>query len=126
MFTLFLHFPSIIKRKNTTYAKCLFCVMIHKVWSQDGSCRGAVFTPNHQDNYDIPLVCAWMQPLDFVLIDRKSPRQSMAVMRRAALLEAGKSVIVFPKGEASHNHMGSTHVEITNLLPVETAGLARA
>ncbi len=83
-----------------------------------------VFTPNHQGDYDIPLmllyldkphalvakietmkiplVRTWMKLLDCVFIDRKSPRHSMEAMREAqTLLENGKSVVVFPEGTRS-------------------------
>lgn len=86
--------------------------------------RAAVFTPNHQGNYDIPLmltvldrphalvakietrkiplVRTWMELFDCVFLDRESPRQAMAAMRQAAgLAQAGKSVIVFPEGTRS-------------------------
>lgn len=86
--------------------------------------RAVVFTPNHQGDYDIPLmllyldephalvakietmkiplVRTWMKLLDCVFIDRSSPRHSMEAMRQAqALVEDGKSVIVFPEGTRS-------------------------
>jgi 1-acyl-sn-glycerol-3-phosphate acyltransferase len=86
--------------------------------------RAVVFTPNHQGNYDIPLmlVClgaptalvakietkkiplvrTWMQLLDCVFLDRDNTRQALGAMRQAsALLEAGKSVVVFPEGTRS-------------------------
>lgn len=86
--------------------------------------RAVVFTPNHQGDYDIPimLVCldkphafvakievqkiplvrTWMQLFDSVFLDRKNPRQAVGVMKEAAeLLKQGKSVIVFPEGTRS-------------------------
>ena len=86
--------------------------------------RAVVFTPNHQGDYDIPLmlmyldephalvakietmkiplVRTWMKLLNCVFIDRKSPRRSMEAMRQAqALLQAGESVVVFPEGTRS-------------------------
>ena len=86
--------------------------------------RAVVFTPNHQGDYDIPLmlmyldephalvakietkkiplVRTWMKLLDCVFIDRKSPRHSMEAMRQAqALVQAGESVVVFPEGTRS-------------------------
>ena len=92
--------------------------------------RPVVFTPNHQGNYDIPLmllyldaphgivakietrkiplVRTWMELLDCVFIDRASPRRAMESMRQAeALLEAGRSMVVFPEGTRSKaDHMG--------------------
>lgn len=86
--------------------------------------RPVVFTPNHQGNYDIPLmllcldephglvakvetkkiplVRTWMELLDCVFIDRASPRSALASMRAAeALLEQGRSMVVFPEGTRS-------------------------
>lgn len=83
-----------------------------------------VFTPNHQSNYDIPLlltyldqpyalvakeetdkiplVRTWMRLLDCVFINRKSPRHAMESMNEAGeLLKTGKSLIVFPEGTRS-------------------------
>ena len=84
--------------------------------------RAVVFTPNHQGDYDIPLmlmyldephalvakietkkiplVRTWMKLLDCVFIDRKSPRHSMEAMRQAqALVQAGESAV-------SYTHLG--------------------
>lgn len=86
--------------------------------------RSAVFTPNHQGDYDIPLmllyldephglvakvetkkiplVRTWMELLDCVFIDRDSPRKAMEAMRQAqTMLEQGKSMVVFPEGTRS-------------------------
>ncbi len=86
--------------------------------------RAVVFTPNHQGNYDIPLmltqldrphalvakietkkiplVRTWMELLDCVFLDRNNPRQAVAAMNDASkVLESGKSVIVFPEGTRS-------------------------
>lgn len=86
--------------------------------------RAVVFTPNHQSNYDIPLmltcldephgivakietrkiplVCQWMELLDCVFIDRANPRRAMEAMRQAEqLLERGRSIVVFPEGTRS-------------------------
>ena len=86
--------------------------------------RAVVFTPNHQSNYDIPLmltqldcphalvakietkkiplVRTWMELLDCVFLDRENPRQAVAAMNEASkVLERGKSVIVFPEGTRS-------------------------
>ena len=86
--------------------------------------RAVVFTPNHQGDYDIPLmlmyldephalvakietkkiplVRTWMKLFDCVFIDRKNPRQAVTAMKEAgALLARGESVIVFPEGTRS-------------------------
>lgn len=86
--------------------------------------RPVVFTPNHQGDYDIPimltvldeptafiakieadripLVRTWMRLFDCVFLDRDNMRQAVGVLRdAAALLKSGKSVIVFPEGTRS-------------------------
>lgn len=86
--------------------------------------RAVVFTPNHQGNYDIPLLLVyldaphalvakketdriplvrdWMRLLDCVFIDRQNTRRAAEAMNEAgALLSGGKSVIVFPEGTRS-------------------------
>lgn len=86
--------------------------------------RAVVFTPNHQGDYDIPLmllyldrphalvakvetdriplVRTWMRLLDCVFIDRANPRKSMEAMARAGeLVKNGTSVVVFPEGTRS-------------------------
>ena len=86
--------------------------------------RAVVFTPNHQSNYDIPilltcldaphgfvakvetdripLVRTWMRLLHCVFLDRSNARQSLGVLREAgAVLRAGNSMIVFPEGTRS-------------------------
>lgn len=86
--------------------------------------QAVVFAPNHQGNYDvplmltqlagppalmakietkkIPLVRTWMELLDCVFIDRANPRQAVAAMHDAEkLLAAGKSIVVFPEGTRS-------------------------
>ena len=86
--------------------------------------RAVVFTPNHQGDYDIPLmllyldrphalvakveagriplVREWMRLLDCVFIDRANARKSMEAMNRAGeLVKEGKSVVVFPEGTRS-------------------------
>ncbi len=86
--------------------------------------RAVVFTPNHQSDYDIPilltvldrphafvakkeadkipLVRTWMRLFDCVFLDRANPRQAIGALRDAsALVERGESVIVFPEGTRS-------------------------
>ena len=86
--------------------------------------RAVMFTPNHQGDYDIPLmllyldrphgivakietkkipmVRTWMELLDCIFLDRKNPRQAVEAMREAEeMLERGESVIVFPEGTRS-------------------------
>ena len=86
--------------------------------------RAVVFTPNHQGDYDIPLmllyldrphalvakvetdriplVRQWMRLLDCVFIDRDNARKSMEAMNQAGeLVRQGKSVVVFPEGTRS-------------------------
>ena len=88
-----------------------------------------MFTPNHQGNYDIPLmllyldrphglvakaetkkipfVNTWMTLLNCVFLDRSNPRKAMEAMRDAeALLKHGESMVVFPEGTRSRgDHM---------------------
>ena len=88
-----------------------------------------MFTPNHQGDYDIPLmllyldrphglvakaetkkipfVRTWMTLLNCVFLDRSNPRKAMEAMREAeALLERGESMVVFPEGTRSRgDHM---------------------
>lgn len=86
--------------------------------------RAVVFTPNHQGDYDIPimltvldrphpfvakmeadkipLVRSWMRLFDCVFLDRKDTRQALGALREAGeLLRRGESVIVFPEGTRS-------------------------
>jgi len=86
--------------------------------------RAVVFTPNHQGDYDIPimltvldrpypfvakieadkipLVRSWMRLFDCVFLDRKNTRQALNALREAGeLLQRGESVIVFPEGTRS-------------------------
>lgn len=86
--------------------------------------RAVVFTPNHQGDYDIPimltvldrphpfiakqeadkipLVRTWMRLFDCVFLNRTDTRQALDALRQAgALLERGESVIVFPEGTRS-------------------------
>lgn len=86
--------------------------------------RAVMLTPNHQSDYDIPLmltqlgrvypivakiettkiplVRTWMRLFDCVFLDRHNPRQSVTAMKEAgALIAGGKSVIVFPEGTRS-------------------------
>ncbi|MEG0768797.1 MAG: lysophospholipid acyltransferase family protein [Ruthenibacterium sp.] len=86
--------------------------------------RAVVFTPNHQSDYDIPLmltqlgrvyplvakvetlkiplVRTWMRLFDCVFIDRDNPRQAVSAIKEAgALLTGGTSIVVFPEGTRS-------------------------
>lgn len=86
--------------------------------------RAVVFTPNHQSDYDIPLmltqfatppalvakiqtkkiplVRTWMEFLDCIFLDRDNPRQAVAAMNEVGgVLERGVSVVVFPEGTRS-------------------------
>lgn len=46
-----------------------------------------------------PLINRWMRFFDCLFIDRKNPRQSVAVLGEAVkLIESGKSVSIFPEG----------------------------
>lgn len=85
----------------------------------------AVFISNHQGNFDIPILLAWldkphplvakqeikklpfirdwMELLDCVFIDRDNARQSVAALGEAAknMTERGRSFIIFPEGTRS-------------------------
>lgn len=85
----------------------------------------AVFVPNHQSNFDIPVLLAWldkphplvakveikklplirqwMELLDCVFIDRSNARQSVAALGEAAktMVERQRPMIVFPEGTRS-------------------------
>lgn len=86
--------------------------------------RAVLFTPNHQGNFDIPLVLTslpkpyamvskkemqkvpmisgWMQLLECVFLDRGNARAALASMAKVeALLKQGKSVTIFPEGTRS-------------------------
>ena len=86
--------------------------------------RSVVFIPNHQGDYDvplmltqvgappalvakietmkIPLVRTWMQLLDCIFLDRKNPRQAMAAMNEVStVLEKGVNLVIFPEGTRS-------------------------
>lgn len=83
-----------------------------------------VFTPNHQSDYDIPLmltqagnppalvakietrkiplVRTWMELLDCIFIDRDNPRQALGAMHAVgSVLDKGINVVVFPEGTRS-------------------------
>ena len=50
----------------------------------------------------IPLIHFWMKSFDCVFIDRSDPREGLKAINRAAeLLEAGRSVIIYPEGTRS-------------------------
>lgn len=85
----------------------------------------AVFVPNHQSYFDIPVLLAWldkphplvskqevkkiplirtwMELLDCVFIDRDNARQSVAALGEAAknMTQRGRSFIIFPEGTRS-------------------------
>lgn len=86
--------------------------------------RAVLFTPNHQSNFDIPLLMSvlgrpagfiakesmgkfplinrWMVLLHCVFIRRGSPRDAAAAINKGiANLKAGHSMIVFPEGTRS-------------------------
>ena len=86
--------------------------------------RSVVFIPNHQSNYDvplmltqlgtppalvakietmkIPLVRTWMQLLDCIFLDRNNPRQAMTAMNEvSSVLEKGVNLVIFPEGTRS-------------------------
>lgn len=92
--------------------------------------RAVVFTPNHQGDYDIPLmltqldalhpivakietlkiplVRTWMRMFDCVFLDRKDPRNAVLAIREAeGILRSGRSVVIFPEGTRSRgDNMG--------------------
>ncbi len=50
----------------------------------------------------IPMIHGWMDSFDCIFIDRGNVRQSLECLNRAQeLLEAGKSVVIFPEGTRS-------------------------
>ena len=85
----------------------------------------AVFVPNHQSYFDIPVLLAWldkphplvskqevkkiplirtwMELLGCVFIDRDNARQSVAALGDAAreIMERGRSFVIFPEGTRS-------------------------
>lgn len=85
----------------------------------------AVFVPNHQSYFDIPVLLAWldkphplvskqevkkiplirtwMELLDCVFIDRDNARQSVTALGTAAanMTQRGRSFIIFPEGTRS-------------------------
>lgn len=85
----------------------------------------AVFTPNHQSYFDIPVLLAWldkphplvskqevkkiplirtwMELLDCVFIDRDNARQSVTALGEAAknMTQRNRSFIIFPEGTRS-------------------------
>lgn len=92
--------------------------------------HAVVFTPNHQGDYDIPLmltqldalhpivakietlkiplVRTWMRMFDCVFLDRKDPRNAVLAIREAeGILRSGRSVVIFPEGTRSRgDNMG--------------------
>lgn len=86
--------------------------------------RAVLFTSNHQGNFDIPLmltqldktnplvaknslenvpfISTWMKLFDCLFLDRENARQSLRVFGDAEkLINAGRSVIIFPEGTRS-------------------------
>lgn len=84
----------------------------------------AVFISNHQGNFDIPILLAflgkpkgfvakieikkmplirtWMKYINCIFIDRRDVRQTLTALSNASeILEAGHSIIIFPEGTRS-------------------------
>ena len=63
---------------------------------KDGPC---VFVGNHRSYYDIPLLNRWMKLLGCVFVKRDDLRASVKALNDAtAIVESGKSFIIFPEG----------------------------
>lgn len=83
-----------------------------------------LFTPNHQGNFDIPLVISklgeihpivakiemkklpmiskWMKFFDCLFLDRGNPKEALKVMGEGQkILESGRSLVIFPEGTRS-------------------------
>ena len=109
--------------------------------------RAVLFTPNHQGNFDIPLllsqlprVCAmvakkemkkvpcvsgWMSLFDCVFLDRENARAAIASMTQVEnILKSGRSVVIFPEGTRSKGDvqgefkLGSMRPAIRNGIPI--------
>ncbi len=109
--------------------------------------RAVLFTPNHQGNFDIPLllsqlpmlcpmvakkemlkvpcVSGWMRLFDCVFLDRKNARAAIESMAKVEkLLKGGKSVVIFPEGTRSKGDtqgefkLGSMRPAIRNGIPI--------
>ena len=86
--------------------------------------ENVLFVSNHQGDFDIPIllgylnkpvgfiakvelkkvpiISIWMEKINCVFIDRKSPRKSLeAILQAAKLLKKGKSLVIFPEGTRS-------------------------
>ncbi|WP_026476104.1 lysophospholipid acyltransferase family protein [Alkaliphilus transvaalensis] len=89
--------------------------------------RNILFVSNHQGNFDIPLLLAylpnpigfvakielkkipivstWMKLMDCVFMDRKDMRQSLRTISEATeMIKSGHSMVIFPEGTRSKNH----------------------
>lgn len=100
-----------------------------EVFGQENIPQGqpVVFVGNHQGNFDIPILLAfldrphgfvakietqriplirsWMKYLRCVFLDRENPRQAMnAIGEAAKILQDGHSVILFPEGTRSRGN----------------------
>lgn len=109
--------------------------------------RAVLFTPNHQGNFDTPLllsqlprVCAmvakkemkkvpcvsgWMSLFDCVFLDRENARAAIASMTQVEnILKSGRSVVIFPEGTRSKGDvqgefkLGSMRPAIRNGIPI--------
>lgn len=86
--------------------------------------RAVLFTPNHQGNFDIPLLISkldgvhpivakiemdrlpmiskWMRFFGCLFLDRGNPKEALRVLLEGQkLLESGKSLVIFPEGTRS-------------------------
>ncbi|MBT3380771.1 MAG: 1-acyl-sn-glycerol-3-phosphate acyltransferase [Lentisphaerae bacterium] len=108
---------------------------------------GFVVCSNHQGAFDIPLVVGflprpigfvakielgripllgyWMKQIGCLFLDRKNPRQGLAVMREGiALLKGGAGLVVFPEGTRSGSdtmgpfRQGSLRMAVSAGVPV--------
>ncbi|MGP1569414.1 MAG: lysophospholipid acyltransferase family protein [Eubacteriales bacterium] len=109
--------------------------------------RSVLFTPNHQGNFDIPLLlsqlptlCAmvakkemqkvpcisgWMSLFNCVFLDRENARAAIASMSQVeSILKSGQSVVIFPEGTRSKGDaqnefkLGSMRPAIRNGIPI--------
>ena len=108
---------------------------------------GFILCSNHQGAFDIPLLLGfsprpigfvakkelrrvpllglWMQELGCLFLDRKNPRQGLAVTREgAARLKEGAGLVIFPEGTRSGSsqlapfRQGSLHMALAGGVPV--------
>lgn len=109
--------------------------------------RSVLYTPNHQGNFDIPLllsqlptVCSmvakkemkkvpcvsgWMSLFNCVFLDRENARAAIASMTKVEeILKSGQSVVIFPEGTRSKGDtqnefkLGSMRPAIRNGIPI--------